>query len=100
MKLFSYYFAVLRFINAKAVWAAPLGDAMITTVELPASGVVTELVAGMNYGIITTPDGLEVYFHRNSVLGGAFDRLETGSPVRFAAAPGLLGAQAVTVKLL
>jgi cold shock CspA family protein len=77
-----------------------LGDATAMATELTGSGVVTQLVAGMNYGIITTPDGVEVYFHRNSVLDGAFDRLDTGSRVRFAAAPGLLGAQAVTVKLL
>ena len=90
----------MPFTSMNVAWAAPLGDAMAITVQLPGSGVVTELVAGMNYGIITTAGGLEVYFHRNSVLDGEFDRLDTGSRVRFAAAPSLLGAQAVMVKLL
>jgi cold shock CspA family protein len=73
---------------------------MGTATELPCSGLVTELVAGMNYGIITSRDGVEVYFHRNSVRDDAFDRLATGNRVMFVAAPGLLGAQAITVQLL
>jgi cold shock CspA family protein len=31
-----------------------------------------------------TTDG-EIYFHRNSVVGGAFDKIEIGDEVRFVA---------------
>jgi len=49
------------------------------------------------YGFLETRDGREVYFHRNSVLDGAFDRLEVGSTVRFVEEPGEKGPQATTV---
>lgn len=68
--------------------------------DLPFSGTVSELTFDMNYGVITGAGGLEVYFHRNNVVDNAFDRLEVGSPVRFAVLPCLIGAQAVCVKLV
>ena len=37
-----------------------------------------------DYGFIATSDGREIYFHRNSVIDDAFDRLSVGSEVRFA----------------
>ena len=46
-------------------------------------GAVSKFVAGDDYGFIETADGREVYFHRNSVLDNAFDRLTVGSEVRF-----------------
>jgi cold shock CspA family protein/ribosome-associated translation inhibitor RaiA len=68
--------------------------------HLSGRGVVSELVAAMNYGLISTPEGIEVYFHRNQVIDGAFDRLRIGSTVEFSVAPSLLGAQATRVKLV
>ena len=53
----------------------------------------------MDYGLIHTSDGREVYFHRNSVLNGGFDQLELGTPVRFAEEMGEEGPQASTVQL-
>jgi cold shock CspA family protein len=50
-----------------------------------------------DYGFIVTPDGREVYFHRNSVVGGDFDRLEAGADVRFVEELGEQGPQASTV---
>jgi len=35
------------------------------------------------YGFLETADGREVYFHRNSVPGGGFERLRTGAEVTF-----------------
>jgi cold shock CspA family protein/ribosome-associated translation inhibitor RaiA len=58
-------------------------------------------VAGLfpweGYGFLETADGREIYFHRNSVLNQAFDRLEVGDEVRFAETEGEKGPQASTV---
>ena len=45
-------------------------------------------------------DGLEIYFHRNSVLNGGFAKLEPGMKVSFVEEQGEKGPQASTVKLL
>lgn len=50
-----------------------------------------------DYGFIETSDGQDVYFHRNSVVGGGFDRLEVGDEVRLAIVEGEKGWQASTV---
>lgn len=63
-------------------------------------GRVTKFEAGEDYGFIETPDGQEIYFHRDSVLDGAFDRLRVGSEVRFVAEIGEKGAQATTVRVI
>jgi cold shock CspA family protein len=52
------------------------------------------------YGFIVTPDGHEIYFHRNSVLDPGFDRLEPGVEVRFEEEMGENGPQATTVKAI
>jgi cold shock CspA family protein/ribosome-associated translation inhibitor RaiA len=62
-------------------------------------GRVLKFMAGEDYGFIETPDGREIYFHRNSVLDNAFDRLTIGSEVRFVEETGEKGAQATTVRL-
>jgi cold shock CspA family protein/ribosome-associated translation inhibitor RaiA len=62
-------------------------------------GVVTRLLPWEGYGFITTEDNREVYFGRNSVLDGGFDRLEEGMEVRFVEEPGEQGPQASTVAL-
>lgn len=63
-------------------------------------GRVSKFVAGDDYGFIETTDGREVYFHRNSVLNDAFDRLAVGSEVRFVEELGEKGPQASTVRLI
>jgi ribosomal subunit interface protein len=50
------------------------------------------------YGFIATPEGRELYFHRNSVLEPGFDQLEVGTEVRFDEEMGEQGPQATTVK--
>lgn len=52
------------------------------------------------YGFIQGADGREVYFHRNSVLNGQFDRLVVGEEVTFSEEMGNEGAQATTVHLI
>lgn len=63
-------------------------------------GRISKFFADQQYGFIETPDGQEVYFHRNSVLDGAFDRLKTGIEVRFVAEIGEKGLQATTVRAI
>jgi ribosomal subunit interface protein len=52
-----------------------------------------------DHGFIATADEREVYFHQNSVLGGAFTTLAVGTPVRFVEEEGEKGPQASTVKV-
>jgi cold shock CspA family protein/ribosome-associated translation inhibitor RaiA len=63
----------------------------------PASGRIIRLERQEGYGFLETADGREVYFHRNSVLAGNFDKLEIGAKVRFAEEEGEKGPQASTV---
>jgi cold shock CspA family protein/ribosome-associated translation inhibitor RaiA len=65
--------------------------------ELP-HGVVARLHPD-GYGFITTPEGREIYFHKNSVLDGFAD-LEVGQEVRFEEEEGDKGPQASTVKIV
>lgn len=55
-----------------------------------------------DHGFIETPDGLEIYFHANSVVGGKFSDVSVGSEVRFTAAENESekGPQASTVHLI
>lgn len=68
--------------------------------EVPLHGHIARLYAYEGYGFIDTPEGIEVYFHRNAVLGGNFEDLEIGDEVRFAmpAAEGDKGPQASVVQ--
>jgi cold shock CspA family protein len=68
--------------------------------EVEAHGRVSKISAAEDHGFIATPDGGEIYFHRNSVIDNAFDRLSVGSEVRFAEELGEKGAQASTVHLI
>src|SRR5438067_11957930 len=49
----------------------------------PAVARVARLFPEKGYGFLETPDDREIYFHRNSVLDGAFDQLKPGTPVRY-----------------
>lgn len=62
-------------------------------------GRIGRLDPGKDFGFIETPDGREVYFHRNSVVNADFDRLEAGDVVRFHEEAGEKGLQASTVHL-
>jgi cold shock CspA family protein/ribosome-associated translation inhibitor RaiA len=68
--------------------------------ESQAIGTVKSLDSSGEFGFLEAADGHEVYFHRNSVLGGAFSRLSVGTHVTFAEEMGEKGPQASTVKLL
>ena len=66
--------------------------------ETPPHGRIAQLFPAMDYGIIETADHREIYFHRNSILGSDFDKLETGYEVRFVETEGDEGPQASTVQ--
>jgi cold shock CspA family protein/ribosomal protein S28E/S33 len=68
--------------------------------ETPPHGRVARLIAEQDYGFIETSDGREIYFHRNAVVNDDFDKLETGSEVRFVESEGDKGPQASTVRLI
>jgi cold shock CspA family protein len=59
---------------------------------------VSKLFPAEGYGFLETPGGREIYFHRNSVLNGGFERLNIGTVVQFAEEEGEKGPQASTVK--
>ena len=70
------------------------------THEAAPHGRVTMLFPKQDYGFLETPDGREIYFHRNSVLHPGFDRLEIGTEVRFVEELGQEGPQASTVAIV
>lgn len=63
-------------------------------------GRVLRLFPWEGFGFISTPDGREVYFHRNAVVGDRFDELDLGDEVRFDLyeGEGIDGPQASTVR--
>ena len=72
----------------------------VKTHELPPHGRVVYLSPMEDYGRLMTPDGREVYFHRNSVTNAEFDNLEVGNEVRYSEVQGDNGPQASAVTLV
>lgn len=66
--------------------------------ETAPHGRVSKLFPEEGYGFIETPDGREIYFHRNSVLHEGFDHLQIGTEVTFVEEEGKKGPQASTVR--
>lgn len=65
--------------------------------EPPLHARVRELFPLAGYGFLETQDGGMVYFDRQSVLNGGFDRLAPGTEVRYVEERGEKGPQASTV---
>ena len=63
-------------------------------------GTVARLDPSGEFGFLETNDGQEIYFHRNSVLDGAFPHLAVGTRVTYAEEMGEKGPQASMVKAL
>ena len=53
--------------------------------NIPASSFADVLPTYDIIGFLESPEGVEVYFHRNSVLHDRFDQLTLGQEVRFVA---------------
>ncbi len=63
-------------------------------------GIVSKLFTYEGYGFIRTAEGREVYFHRNAVDNGGFERMRRGSRVRFTESDDEGGSHASHVVLL
>ncbi len=61
---------------------------------------VSKIFPQEGYGFLTSDGGREIYFHKNSVLGRAFPRLQVGTTVRFVEEAGEKGPQASTVRVV
>lgn len=72
----------------------------VKTHENRPHGRVARVFPEAGYGFLTTLDGREVFFHRNSVFGEAFNLLSIGTEVSFVEELGEKGPQASTVKLV
>ena len=68
--------------------------------EEPPVAKITSLFPEQGYGFITRQDGLEVYFHKNSVVNKDFNKLKVGMKVRFAEEMGVKGPQASSVTVI
>ncbi len=68
---------------------------------LPTHARITKLFPTDDYGFLED-QSLEIYFHRNAVLNGAFENLSVGAVVRYVLAEGegKAGPQASTVELI
>ena len=62
-------------------------------------GRVLRTFAEREFGFLEGPDGREVYFHRNAVVGENLERMPVGTRVAFHEEPGEKGPHATVVKL-
>jgi len=60
--------------------------------------LVTKLFA--DYGFITDGGGIDIYFHRNAVVGSPFEAIKIGTEVRFDLSHGEMGPQASSVHIV
>ena len=72
----------------------------VKTHQAAAHTRVVKLFPKSGYGFLEAPEGHEIYFHKNSVLNGAFNRLKIGTEVRYVEEPGEKGPQASTVVIV
>ncbi len=68
--------------------------------EQEVGGFVSQLFREEGYGFIKGLDGREIYFHKNSLLGGEFDRVEVGTGVRWVEQEGEKGPQASSMRIV
>ena len=66
----------------------------------PPHARVVRLFLDDDYGFVQSPEGIDVYFHRNSVLNGDFDKLIIGTEVRFEQEMGANGPQVTSMKIV
>lgn len=63
----------------------------------PVQGLIAELFSDRDYDFILTSQGARLYFHRNSVMNGSFDKLKRGDAVHFVEGLGDTGPTASKV---
>lgn len=71
----------------------------VKTHETPPHGHIVRIFPDEGYGFIESSGGREIYFHRNAVANGGFEKLSEGDEVRYTAQHGESekGPQASTV---
>jgi ribosome-associated translation inhibitor RaiA/cold shock CspA family protein len=62
-------------------------------------GQVAEITPAQDFGFLLTASGGLLYFHRNSILSGDFDRLKVGSDVHYVEEVGDTGPIATEVRV-
>jgi cold shock CspA family protein/ribosome-associated translation inhibitor RaiA len=62
-------------------------------------GQVAEITPEQDFGFLMTKEGSLLYFHRNAVLSGDFDRLERGDAVHYVEDMGDTGPIATKVRV-
>ena len=62
-------------------------------------GQVAEITPAEDFGFLLTASGGLLYFHRNSVLSGDFDRLEVGDQIHYVEEMGDTGPIATKVRV-
>jgi cold shock CspA family protein/ribosome-associated translation inhibitor RaiA len=62
--------------------------------------IVSGVFYDEKYGFIKTPDGRDIYFHKNSVLHNEFKNIKPGTEVRFSEEEGERGPQASTIQIV
>ena len=65
-----------------------------------AHGRISRIFPLHGYGFIESPDGREIYFHRNAISDDDFRMADVGSPVFFSEEDGEKGPQAAAVQLV
>jgi ribosomal subunit interface protein len=65
--------------------------------EVAPHGEIKALFPEMDYGLIETTEGREIYFHRNSLVSADFDQLNIGDRTHFTESMGDKGPQASSV---
>jgi cold shock CspA family protein len=63
-------------------------------------GQIAELKPEEDFGYVMTKEGGLLYFHRNSVLTGDFDRLKRGDDVTYVEGEGDTGPTASKVRVI
>jgi cold shock CspA family protein/ribosome-associated translation inhibitor RaiA len=61
-------------------------------------GVIEALNPDKDHGFLRGDDGIQVYFHRNAVLGEGFDALRIGAEVHYTQEQGRDGPQASSLR--
>ena len=63
-------------------------------------GTIDRLVRERGFGFIRGERGENIFFHRNALASGEFDRLEPGDQVEFEETMGDKGPKATSVRLV
>jgi cold shock CspA family protein/ribosome-associated translation inhibitor RaiA len=86
-------------IESQVKKTAQLRRSEVKPREAEPRGLVASL-SPEGFGFIKSFDNRDVYFHRDSVLHGDFERLAVGTEVRFNAEEGEKGLQASSVQVM